>query len=129
MKPLLAIIALFLSCISCKKNNDTISSIDGMWVESTQKKDTLYFDSKNSMFNLGRGKELKAGSLIPKTYSGIYFYETKTDSISIQYSFSSLYKPKKYMFKPDLAQGKITIGNFYVDSLSRNVTLTFLKHR
>lgn len=129
MKKTLIIVALFLFCISCKKNNVDLATVDGVWIESSHKKDTLYFDSSNSMFNLGRGKELRGGYSLPKIYAGLYIYETKNDSISIQYSSSSLYQPKSYKFNVDLNKGKLTIGNFYVDSLNKSVSLTFIKAR
>lgn len=127
MKKSLVILILFLVCIACKKNKEKLSSIDGIWVESTKRKDTLNFNSQNSLVNLERGKELKNGYLLPKIYAGLYFYEIKRDSISLQYSLSSLYKPTNYKFNIDFNKDQITIGNFYLDSLSRNITLTFIK--
>lgn len=127
MKKSLVILTLFLVCIACKKNKEKLSSIDGIWVESTKRKDTLNFNSQNSLVNLERGKELKNGYLLPKIYAGLYFYEIKRDSISLQYSLSSLYRPTNYKFNIDFNKDQITIGNFYVDSLSRNITLTFIK--
>ncbi|HXI00044.1 MAG TPA: hypothetical protein VNI52_07225 [Sphingobacteriaceae bacterium] len=112
MKKSLIVLTLFLFGISCKKNNDNTQSIDGVWVELSQKKDTLYFDSPNSFLNLGRGKELNGGRLVPKIYSGLYSYETKSDSISLQYMLSSLYRSKNYKFNLDLNKGEITIGIF-----------------
>lgn len=126
MKKSLIIVTLFLFCMGCKKNNVDLSTIDGVWIESSHKKDTLYFDSPNSLFNLARGKELRGGYLLPKIYAGSYIYETKNDSISIQYSLSSLYKPKSYKFNVDLKKGKLIIGNFYVDSLNKGASLTFI---
>lgn len=127
MKKSLFILILFLVCIACKKNKEKLSSIDGIWVESTKRKDTLNFNSQNSLVNLERGKELKNSYLLPKIYAGLYFYEIKRDSISLQYSLSSLYRPTNYKFNIDFNKDQITIGNFYVDSLSRNITLTFIK--
>lgn len=127
MRKKLIILIICIIIISCKKNEDKVLSIDGKWIESTQQKDTLYFESSNLMFDLRRGKELNNGNLIPKINSGLYMYETKVDSISIQYLLSSQFKPKNYNFNLDLNKGKITIENFYVDSLDRNVRLIFLR--
>jgi hypothetical protein len=127
MKRSLIIVSLFLFCISCKKSNVDLSTIDGAWIESSHKKDTLYFDSSKSLFILGRGKELTGVYLLPKIYAGPYIYETKNDSISIQYTLSSLYKPTTYNFNIDLKTGKLKIGNFYVDSLNKGTLLTFIK--
>jgi hypothetical protein len=129
MKTSLTILTLILICMACKKNNDKLSSTDGIWIEASKQKDTLYFESQTSFVDLRRGKELRNGYLLPKISAGLYSYEIKKDSISLQYLLSSLYKPSNYKFNIDLNKGKITIGNFYVDSLNRNTTLTFIKAR
>lgn len=127
MKKSLVIVTLFLFCISCKKNNDNLATFDGVWIESSHRKDTLYFHSSASLFDLRRGKVLTGGYLRPKIYSGSYVYETNKDSISIQYSLSSFFKPTKYKFNVDLKTRKLIIGNFYVDSLDKGLSLTFIK--
>lgn len=129
MKKTVIVLIISLFCASCKKNNTDLATMDGVWIESSHKKDTLYFDSSNSMFALGRGKEMYAGRMLPKINSGPYIYEIKNDSISLQYSLSSFYQPKLYYFNVDPNKGNLTIGNFYIDSLHSIKRLNFIKAR
>jgi hypothetical protein len=126
MKNSLFIGLLFFLLVGCEKNTIEKAPINGIWVETTQKMDTLVFDNQHPSFNLKRGSELRNGYLLPKLSSGLYSYEIGKDSISLNWILSSSsYRNNYYFFKLDTESDLIEIGNFFVDSLNKNVTLTF----
>ncbi len=125
MKNLLLIGLLFLLMVSCEKNTIEKAPIDGTWVEITQKTDTLVFDNQNPWFTLNRERELRDGYLRPKYPSGAYTYVTGKDSINLRMMISSSSYGNNYYFKVDSKNGQLRIGNFFVDSLNKNVILTF----
>ena len=116
---------LFFLLVSCEKNTIEKAPVDGIWVETTQKMDTLVFDNQHLTFNLNRGSELRDGYLLPKYLSGPYSYEIGKDSISLRWLLSSSSYGSNYYFKMDTESDLIKIGNFFEDSLNKNVTLTF----
>lgn len=111
--------------MSCEKNNTEKVPLDGTWIEASHKTDTLVFDDQHTFFNLNRGTEIRNGYLFPKYLSGSHFYEIRKDSISLRWVFSSSSYGKNYYFNVDSKNGQIKIGNFFVDSLDKNATLTF----
>jgi hypothetical protein len=111
--------------VSCEKSIFKKDPIAGIWVETTQRTDTLVFDNHQLSFNLNRGLELRNGDLQPKYSSGPYSYEIRKDSISLIWMFSSSSYENSYYFKEDTKNDLIKIGNFFVDSLNKNVVLTF----
>ena len=128
MKNSLFIGLLFFLLLSCEKNTIENAPIDGIWVETTLKMDTLVFDNQLPLFELNRGNELRNGYILPKLLSGPYSYEIVKDSISLNWIFSSSsYRNNYYFFKLDTERDLIKIGNFFVDSLNKNVILTFSK--
>jgi hypothetical protein len=127
MKKLLFIVFVFMTSISCDKNDFENSTLDGVWVEVNHKTDSLVFNSQEAGLNLNRGTEMRNGYLLPKYHSGSYWYEIKNDSISLRWITSSSSYANKYYFKPDLKNKKIIIGNFFVDSIKSGTILTFIK--
>jgi len=131
MKKLLLIGILIFSIVSCKKDHTHTETmkldLEGAWIENSHKADTLVFDTLNSMFVLYRGYELQYGYLLPKYLSGPYLYEINGDSIYLHWTGSSLGIGKNYYFFPDSKKRQITIGNFFVDTLSNHAILTFSK--
>jgi len=126
MKNSLFIGLLFFLLVGCEKNTIEKAPINGIWVETTQKMDTLVFDNQLQLFELNRGIELRNGYLLPKLSSGLYSYEIGKDSISLNWILSSSsYRNNYYFFKLDTESDLIKIGNFFVDSLNKNVTLIF----
>ena len=125
MKNSLFIGLLFFLLVSCEKNTIEKAPVDGIWVETTQKMDTLVFDNQHPSFNLNRGSELRNGYLLPKYLSGPYSYEIGKDSISLRWLLSSSSYGNNYYFKMDTESDLIKIGNFFEDSLNKNVILTF----
>ena len=126
MKNSLFIGLLFFLLVGCEKNTIEKAPINGIWVETTQKMDTLVFDNQLPLFELNRGIELRNGYLLPKLSSGLYSYKIEKDSISLNWILSSSsYRNNYYFFKLDTESDLIKIGNFFVDSLNKNVTLIF----
>jgi len=125
MKNLLLIGMLFFLLLSCEKNTIDKALVDGIWVETTHKMDTLLFEKNNLTFTLNRGTEVRSGNVLPKYLSGSYYYDLLEDSISLLWQFSSSLQETNYYFKVDSNKDQILIGNFFVDSLSNNVILTF----
>ena len=108
--------------MSCEEDVIETPPIDGIWVETIYKSDTLVFESESELFNLNRGGE----NLSLNARSQPFFYNLEKDSISISWVFSSATFGRKYYFQMDSKQ--IRIGNFFVDSLNnQNEILTFLK--
>ena len=127
MKKLLFIVFVLVTSISCDKNNIENSTLNGVWIETIHKKDTLVFDNQYTGFILNRGTEIRNGYLLPKSLSGPYLYEIENDSISLRWGASSSSYSNKYYFKLDLENKEIKIGNFFVDSINTGVILTFTK--
>ena len=121
----------FMACIafSCKKQKtapvpapETTTS----WVESSSRKDTIVFlSSELRMFELNRGKEMRNGYLLPKTWGGLYTYKFKKDSIEVHYTLSSLYVGKFYSYK--IQNDKLYIGDFFQKEPTPGQVLTFEK--
>jgi len=127
MKKLLFIVLVLVISTSCDNDNIEKSYIDGVWIETNHKTDTLVFDNQYSGFILNRGTEIRNGFLLPKYLSGPYMYEIENDSISLRWGASSSSYAKNYYFKLDLKNKEIKIGNFFVDSINTGVILTFTK--
>lgn len=127
MKKLIFIVFILVTLISCDKNDIENSTLNGVWIETIHKADTLVFDNQHTGFILNRGTEIRNGYLLPKYLSGSYMYEIENDSISLRWSASSSSYANKYYFKSDLNNKQIKIGNFYVDSINTGAILTFTK--
>jgi len=129
MKKLLFFVWVILISTSCEKNYIENSTIAGVWVEASHKTDTLVFDNQTTelSLNLKRGTEIRNGYLLPKYYSGSYWYEIENDSISLRWWASSSSYATKYYFKLDLKNRSIKIGNFFDSSINSNVIFTFTK--
>ena len=127
MKKLLFIVFVLVTSISCDKNNIENSTLNGVWIETIHKTDTLVFDNQYTGFILNRGTEISNGYLLPKSLSGPYLYDIKNDSISLRWGASSSSYANKYYFKLDSKNKEIKIENFFVDSINTNVILTFTK--
>ena len=116
---------LFFLFVGCEKNNTEKIPVAGTWIEAIHKTDTIVFDDQYPSFKLNRGTEIRNGYLLPKYLSGPYFYEIEKDSIYLRWLLSSSSYGKNYYFNLDSKNGQIKIGNFFVDSLNQNATLTF----
>jgi hypothetical protein len=121
---------LFISLIvlvSCKKSGLSADLIQGSWIESTKRTDTLVFHNSSSMFFLNRGKEIQGEYLLPKQGSGPYTFELKTDSISINWALGGSVNYRNLYFKMDSQNKQFQIENFFVDSLSNHDVLIFTR--
>ena len=127
MKKLLFIVFVLVTSTSCDKNDIENSTLNGVWIETIHKTDTLVFDNQHTGFILNRGTEIRNGYLLPKYLSGPYMYEIENDSISLRWGASSSSYANKYCFKLDSKNKEIKIGNFFVDSINTGVILTFTK--
>jgi hypothetical protein len=127
MKKLLFIVFVLVTLTSCDKNDIENSTLNGVWIETIHKTDTLVFDNQYTGFILNRGTEIRNGYLLPKYLSGPYMYEIENDSISLRWGASSSSYANKYYFKLDSKNKEIKIGNFFDNSIDIPVILTFTK--
>ncbi len=127
MKKLFLIVLVFIVATSCDKENIEKSQIDGVWIETTHKTDTLVFENTHSGMTLKRGTEIRNGYLLPKYSSGPYSYEIKNDSISLHWMASSSSYSINHYFDLDSKNNEIKIGNFFIDSIKSDAVLTFKK--
>lgn len=109
----LIILFFILILYSCAKDKDdlTLNDLKGKWIEVVTKSDTLTFSPMDKRLTLGRGKEMRNGSLLPKFKSGLYEYKLQDESISLYWMLSSNYNFSNYSF--ELKDDKLYIGNFY----------------
>jgi hypothetical protein len=126
---LLAVLLIVMVCNlgSCKKEDASITKLDGLWIEQKDRADTI--DFRNGPFlELRRGTEYRDGHVLPKYGSGQYQYNIKGNSISLISTFSSCAKCyKNYSFK--FQNGQILIGDFYNKNSGSQETLIFIKQK
>jgi hypothetical protein len=102
---------------SCQKNALKTSPLNGTWIESQTKNDTIVFaaeyDGQNPVFELKRGFRLtEEGYKLPDYFSGPYSYKLSGDSISL-YWFLSSGSFHTYFFGMMPGENKFLIGNFF----------------
>ena len=125
MKNVLLLSSIILISYGCNNLNPAIS-LEGSWVETSTKSDTLKFvflDDGETMI-LDRGTEIRNGNILPKLGSGPYDYEIVGDEISLRWFASSSMSFNSYYFKQ--TNDKIEIGDFYEANLGATI-LTFKK--
>src|SRR5688572_7711186 len=109
------IIVFALSLLSCSTDNVTTSTeLNGKWVDIHTKTDTLtfgLFGDQESML-LGRGREMRNGSLRPKYGAGPYDYKLlASDTISLRWMLSSSGNFNNYYFKQ--TGDRLTVEKFF----------------
>lgn len=123
------ILVLIISVLGCTDTSDEPLplSLEGKWVDQVTETDTLEFirlEDGSSLMDLRRGREDRNGHNLPKMSAGLYIFTLSKNTISLQYSFSSLWEPKEYYFQYNALQLKI--GRFFESDNSASV-LTFRK--
>jgi len=119
--------------LSSPKTGIKKSPLDGTWVESVQKTDTLFFspefDGQYPVFNLKREKRLAEGYLLPGYFSGPYHYILGENSISVNWFLSSNSAFNRGYFKMLPGENDFLIGNFFTEppTAMYTDTLTFTK--
>ena len=122
---LLFIIAI--SLLDCTDDNSvTQSNLNGKWVDTNTKTDTLTFlvVSEHDYVQLDRGLEMRNGSLLPKNGAGPYYYKILSDKISLRWTLSSSTDYNDYYFNQK--DDSLVIENFY-DLNSKGTKQTFVK--
>jgi hypothetical protein len=130
MKYSLLFALLLVICISCEnEENEEKVYLKGTWIETTSHSDTLLCkkETAEGFFILNREKEERNGHILPKAGAGIYNYSLRGDSIDLVYSLSGSSEENTYYFRLDTIHGRITIGNFYEDSLAPGHKLSFAR--
>lgn len=125
MKYLLLVIPLI--SLSCTNNTITPAvPLDGKWVETVGKMDTIIFDPELNGVesNYFIFKSHKGISGYNNLYSTIYEYHIANDEISIYNTISSCYCFSNFSFEQ--TGKKISVENFY-DSHSKGEIETFRK--
>ncbi|WP_298649746.1 hypothetical protein [uncultured Proteiniphilum sp.] len=109
-------ISIVLLQFSCNKENDELKSLNGVWVHTDTKTDTIDFNTKmftsKRTFELKRGKEIRDDHELPKMGSGFYLYEIKGDSIYLRDIISSYGGALSYYFKMDPDRRSFEIASF-----------------
>ncbi|QMU30919.1 hypothetical protein [Adhaeribacter radiodurans] len=128
MHLLISLLAIVASIVSCKEDNEPTAQLDGVWIEQTDRSDTIVFKRLDggSFLSLGRGREIRNGNELPKYGSGLYNYQIKGDSISLLSLFSSCSTcHETYYFVINGAELKV--GDFYRKNSANPQPLTFIK--
>jgi hypothetical protein len=109
MRKLLFFLFLFFNIIACKKSGTSSDTLQGVWIEKTQRLDTINFD--NLAFSTSNPPTFDLRSQ-PAGYSSLYNYSFKTDSILLRSFFSSYSGFYVYYFK-QTNSSLFSISNFY----------------
>lgn len=114
-----------LSCSDDDIDSNTLTDLNGMWVEVETRSDTLTFESWDGLERmiLSRGKEMRDGNLLPKPGSGPYVYKLSEEKISLYWILSSNSNFNDYSFQ--VIGNRLEIGDFY--GSTSKPTLTFEK--
>jgi len=116
--------------LNCEKD-ELRSELSGIWIELTNRNDTIDFDSWGSedVFILRRGFELRNGYSLPKYGSGLYRYILKPDTILLNNMLSSSAGYTSHFFQMNSSRDSFEIGNFYDTIISVHQPIIFYKVR
>ncbi|TXK18367.1 hypothetical protein FVR03_24125 [Pontibacter qinzhouensis] len=125
---LILFLALIGNMVGCKDNNEPTLPLDGVWLEQSDRLDTIRFVRLDNgpYLSLDRGREIRNGEVLPKYGSGLYNYQIKGDSISLlnlSSSCSSCYKTYYFVIKG----AELRIGDFYEKNSPNPQPLIFIK--
>jgi hypothetical protein len=104
---------LCFALYACKGNSvDDPNILNGRWVESTGRGDTLVFNNNTSFVEAKRGFEIKNGVRLPRIGSGLWEYKLLTNyQMEVRYSLSSNSATTKAHV--ELKEGNLYVANFY----------------
>lgn len=110
---LILLILIFASCSDDDSSTENLSNLEGKWVETETRTDTLSFESLDDLeiMFLNRGKEIKDGNTSPKSGSGPYSYYLAQQIIALNWMLSSNSAFNDYYF--EVEGNSLKIGNFY----------------
>jgi hypothetical protein len=124
---------MIFSNASCQKNLLKESPLNGTYIESEKRTDTIVFapeyDGQNPVFELKRGFRISDGYKLPDYFSGHYNYKISQNSISL-YWFLSSGSFQTYYFNNLPAENKFEVGNFFKnpgDNTKEKDTLVFIR--
>lgn len=105
------------------------SPMDGTWIESELKKDTIIFspeyDGQFPVFNLKREFLVTASGYLPGYLSGPYWYILGTKNISLSWFLSGYSWFNRYYFELQPGGNEFKITNFFAENNEVPDTLTF----
>jgi len=119
--------------LSLPKNGVKQSPVNGTWIESLHRTDTMVFlpeyDGQFPIFRLGRALQITDSISLPGNYSGPYWYIVGNKSISLNWFLSSSSIFKRYYFEMITGKNEFRILNFFSDEqgTANSDTLTFEK--
>ena len=118
-----AIIFLLMMFSGCVKEESLTPELQGAWVESSLREDTIIFNSPD--FDFGENWfDLRREGMIS---SGPYEYRIHGDSISVHWMLSSCTCWEIYYFRLDNRKDEFRIGNFYYSEELNSESLIFVK--
>lgn len=102
--------------------------LNGVWVNSVTKTDTLDFSVRPSfskatnLFQLKRGTEVRKGQTMPKIGNGYYEYIIAGEKILLKGVLIDIHSDKEYVFKLNPDSKSLQIGSFapFEGGLSKN---------
>jgi hypothetical protein len=99
---------------ACKSNSiDDPQLLKGRWVEGSGRGDTLVFDAVNTnRLDIKRGFEIKNGSRIPKSGSGIWEYRL-IENYQMEVRDLLLQRTTPTISHAELKKDDLYISNFY----------------
>jgi hypothetical protein len=114
--------------VGCKKDTEPAVQLQGVWVEQTDRADTLIFEviDAKPFLSLQRGTEARDGHQLPKYGSGMYDYQVKKDSISLLSLYSSCNNCQQTYYLTIMGS-ELRIGDFYQKNSASSLPLTFEK--
>lgn len=120
IKMILVLLTITFIGMSCSEVEDDLSSnlLEGVWVNSVTKTDTLDFSVKPSftnaknVFQLKRGTEVNRGYEMPKIGNGYYEYFIDGEKITLKGLIIDIHAGKEYLFKQNIGDNAFQIGSF-----------------
>ncbi len=125
----LPIIFIFIFTISSCEEDKISSNLSGTWIEFSNRKDTIDFESWSSedVFFLRRGYEFRNGNVLPIHGSGVFRYKLSSDTIMINNMLWNCICYPSYYFQLDADNQRFIIGNFFDTTLIAAQHITFIR--